>query len=332
MAEWRFIMILQDYEVKKTEICDCSMASIVNAAIYYKRDYAYLFKGIWVFDFKEKGKDNTFFWQRLMTPEQIDSLESLYYHHGILMTLIEDGFEKFLHDVDYELREGNPIFLEFNAFYCPWAGVYMKVDLKHFCLIVGYDRAKSEVICSDPYISRKLHRFTLDELEKGFIQYYKFEKKEPLCNGVEQWKKDVRIGTSEKFVKNNGKNTFEKMRLFADEIHDPNNFIDEMKRQNDTYSYELFYQMKYISHSRLNYAEFLRFIAKEIKGNELVLCAENLEEAARIWRLIWLKFTKVAYLENKDKIQLIMNNIFVKTKKAMELEYIAAEKLMQLTE
>ncbi|MBS4536701.1 C39 family peptidase [Clostridium sp. D2Q-14] len=323
-------MILLNYETVETEICDCMMASLVNTACYYGSEYEYLFKGVWVFDYHKKNDEETSFWKRLSIPGLVDAHEQLRLYHGInLITCDGDSYGSFVSKVKEELTLGNPVCIEFSAYHCPWAGVYHKYELKHFCLIVGYDETNRKFICSDPYVTEDLQDFSIDELEKGFTRYFIFRKETPE-KSFKSWREDLLLGAESKFIETDGRNIFQKLKDFAEEIKNPDNFIDEMRKQNSEYSYELFYQMKYISHSRLNYGQFIKYIAEKTGVTELNKCVELLIKSSKEWRIIWLKFTKVAYMMNEVKIQKLLDNVFERINYIIDLETETAERIISI--
>lgn len=297
-------MISISYTTKKREVCDCMMGCLENIALYYKLDYEYLYRGIWVFNFdanKETGKP---FWKRLNTPELVNSHLQLELHHGLrTIECPYEGMDLFLKQLKKELIAGNPVVVFVDAFYCSWAGVYQKGHLPHYCLLTGYEEDDNDngpyVICADPYFMAGQEPWKIEELEQAMEKYYLFRKAEPIF-GLDNWKTDVLLCAKDK-IENL---TFDSMRNLKAEISSDKKFVCELRKQNDMYSFELFYIMKYIGHSRYNHAEFLRYIASNIdEAKGLVDAAECLENASKIWKKIANIFTKLAYMNDENRIK-----------------------------
>lgn len=303
-------MININFETKKREVCDCMMGCLENTALYYGLDYEYLYRGIWVFNFDANRESGLPFWKRLNTPELVNSHLQLELHHGLrTIECPYEGMDLFLEQLKKELLEGNPVVVFVDAFYCSWAGVYQKGHLPHYCLLTGYEEGNDEeeayVICADPYFMAGQEPWNVKELEQAMSRYYLFRKAEPIF-GFDNWKTDVLLCARDK-VENQ---IFDSMRDLKDEISSDNKFVEELRKQNDMYSFELFYIMKYIGHSRYNHAEFLRYVAANVdEAKGLVEAAECLENAAKIWKKIGNIFTKLAYLSDETRIRKSLLNI-----------------------
>lgn len=321
--------IVIDYETKKREVCDCMMGCLENTALYYNLDYQYLYRGIWVFRFDEDKSSNKPFWKRLFTPELVNSHMQLELHHGLrLLECPYEGMDIFLEILKKELQKGNPVIVFVDAYYCPWSGVYRKGKLPHYCLLTGYNEEEETVLCADPYFMQGQAPWPVSELKDGIGHYYLIRVTEPVFE-MKHWKRDVLLCAKDKF----DNNVFESMNKLKEEIVSDKTFITELRKQNDMYSFELFYIMKYIGHSRYNHAEFLRYVAEKIDdAAELVEAAEYLEQASEIWKKIGLIFTKMAYLTNDVRIEKSLSGISEKMEEAIGLEEDAAHVIVRITE
>ncbi len=322
-------MLKLDYKICRTEVCDCMMGVIENTALYFCLNYEYLYSGIWVFRFSPQYVNYEPFWKRLSTPELLNSHIQIEQYHGLAIRRKELlSFQKFKFDMIEQLLNGKPIAVCVNAFYCPWSGVYQKYPLLHFCALVGFDKDRNVVLCADPYFMEDIRPWPMDELEMSIYHYYIFEIVPP-TKDLSNWKNDIKVCAADKIYNN----VFEQMNYMKQEIIHDSNFIEEMKKQNDQYSFELFYQMKYISHSRYNHAEFLRYIIKmvpEARRTNLLESALLLEEASSLWRTIGLVFTKLAYMHKQERIYKYLNQIAERTDKCIALEQQAANIIMNI--
>jgi len=324
-------MIKLNYQTQRSEVSDCMMGVIENTALYYQLDYAYLYHGIWVFRFDKENNEGAPFWKRLSTPELINSHKQIELYHGLAIQKQEiTTFEDFRCVLKEELSNGNPVAVCVNAYYCPWSGVYQKYPLLHFCSLVAYDEDKDEVMCADPYFMRDIRPWPMQMLKAGLYHYYLFRVVKPVKD-LSDWRKDVLLCAQDK-IENHA---FEQMIDMKDEILHDKNFLEELRMQNDQYSFELFYQMKYIGHSRYNHAEFLRYVAARIpapQGTELTISAEHLEQASILWKKAGLLFTKLAYLNNHRNIQKSITGIAERMDECIHLERMAAERIIHITE
>ncbi|MDR3185976.1 MAG: BtrH N-terminal domain-containing protein [Christensenellaceae bacterium] len=320
-------MLQLNYRTQITEVPDCMMGSIVNAALYYGMDYAYLYRGIWVFRFEAKSEQNDSFWKRLSTDELVNSHKQIELYHGLQLQRYEAcDKEEFLSVLKKELQNGNPVAVGFDAFYCPWSGVYRRHTLLHFCLIVGLDEKSREILCADPYFMANIRPCPIDEMMAGFLEFSLFRKIQPVC-GLETWKQDVLLCAKQKI----DDDVFTQMREMKDEILNSRGFVSEIRQQNDKYSYELFYQIKYIHHSRVNHGEFLRYVAKHVGQQAQMLnkSAKCLDEAGKLWATTGQCFTKLAYLDDKKRTEKLIAGIAERMEKCIELEYLAATHILE---
>lgn len=306
-----------NFVTQKREVCDCMMGCLENAALYYNLDYQYLYRGIWVFRFDEERVSGKPFWKRLFTPELVNSHMQLELHHGLrLLECPYEGMDIFIEVLVKELLQGNPVIVFVDAFYCPWSGVYKKGPLPHYCLLTGYDEETKTVLCADPYFMKGQAPWPIEELKEGIKHYYLLRVSEPIF-GFEHWKSDVLLCAKEK----NDNQVFDSMMKLKNEIISDKKFIEELRHQNDHYSFELFYIMKYIGHSRYNHAEFLRYVAlHQDEAEFLIEAAKYLEQAAVIWKKIGLVFTKLAYLNSSERIEKSLSGISEKMEQAIFYE------------
>lgn len=318
-----------DFVTQKREVCDCMMGCLENTAIYYNLDYEYLYRAVWVFRFEEELISGKPFWKRLFTPELVNSHMQLALHHGLhLLECPYEDIDIFLEMLTKELKSGNPVIVFVDAYYCPWSGVYKKGPLPHYCLLTGYDDEAKMVMCADPYFMQGKEPWPVDELKDGLKCYYLTRVAEPIM-GMGHWKTDVLLCAKDK-VDNK---VFESMLKLKEEIMSNTLFIEELRKQNDKYSFELFYLMKYIGHSRYNHAEFLRYVSAHIEeATDLIKAAECLEQASSIWKKIGLVFTKLAYMTQENRIQKSLYSISDKMEQAIGLEKEAANIVIDTVE
>lgn len=323
-------MISINFETKKRDVCDCMMGCLENTALYYGLDYEYLYRGIWVFKFDANRGNGEPFWKRLKTPELVNSHLQLELHHGLrTIECPYEGMEIFIKQLKKELIAGNPVAVFVDAFYCSWAGVYQKGHLPHYCLLTGYEESSGDngayVICADPYFMTGQEPWGIDELEQAISRYYLFRKAEPIF-GLENWRTDVLLCAKDKLENN----IFDGMRALKTEISSNNKFIEELRKQNDMYSFELFYIMKYIGHSRYNHAEFLRYIAENVEeAKGLIEAAECLESASKIWKKVGNMFVKMAYIVSDVRSEKIIEEVKNIMEDAIFLEERTANIIMK---
>lgn len=323
-------MLKLNFETKRSEVCDCMMGVIENTALYYGLDYEYLYSGIWVFRFEKHNSKHDPFWKRLSTPELLNSHQQIQRYHGLVIDRRElRSFGEFRTVLIEQLHAGNPVAVCVNAYYCPWSGVYQKYPLLHFCALVGYDEGRDEVLCADPYFMKDVRPWPMAMLEEGIYHYYLFRVTDPVRN-LSDWRRDIAVCAADKI----DNHVFEQMNDMKEEIICDSDFLRELRRQNDQYSFELFYQMKYIGHSRYNHAEFLRYIAKRVPeagAAGLVSSAELLEEASSLWKKTGLVFTKLAYMTRQDRIQKSLSQIADRTDQCIALEREAANMILEIS-
>lgn len=305
-------MIDIDIKNVETKIGYCLMSPIINAAIYYKRDYQISFAGCLFFGFEpfdaEKRRP---FHERVNWDFASDLFpEELIKYHGI--DVIRDNcpvFSDFKSKVESELAQGNPVVLTFDAYNAPWTYYYKRHHLMHFCLIVGVDKGSDSFFIIDPYITEQIQKFPFSEVEQSYYWHYKIRLFEPMVNIASVWEEILRRGIHENYENKYNKSSYQMMREFAREILDYNDIIEEIKIQNSTLSYQLFHKLKYISFSRLNYSWLLKYISEKFSIKEFAQMENLMVQVSNKWKLVFGQLTKICYIEQQETINRLKKNL-----------------------
>ncbi len=326
-------MVRIDIKNVETKIGYCFMSPIINAAIYYKRDYQLSFAGCLFFGFESFNDEKRRpFHERVSWDFASDLFpEELIKYHGI--DVIRDKcseFPDFKSIAESELALDNPIVLTFDAYNAPWTYYYKRHHLMHFCLIVGVDEGSDSFLIIDPYITEKIEKFPFSEVEQSYHWHYKIRLFEPMVNSASVWEEILRRGIHENYENKYNKSSYQMMREFAGEIRDSNDIIEELKTQNSTGSYELFHKLKYISLSRLNYSWLLKYIAKEFSVKEFAPLENLMVQVSKKWNLVFGQLTKLCYIEQQETIIRLKKNLHDQIVENAEIEEEVTKKIMRL--
>ncbi len=325
-------MILLETKPIEMGLCDCLQASLVAAAKIFNREFRFMFAGVWVFGFKSRAEnDNSFFWERLSTPYYVNPVRliDMYYGIGFWLKDLSD-FGEFLTVVEKELLEGRPMIIKYDAFNAAWTQFHKKYHMDHFSLVVGLDKETETLYVVDPYVSNKVEKFPVSEMGTEDLKYGIFDLGEPEKD-ISEWKPFIKGFMEHKFNNEGNESSFQMIRVFGEELLSSDSFIQEMRKQNNNHSFELFYQMKYMYNSRENFAMFLRYIESEFSIPELGDIAKLMLEASTLWKLIWLKFTKLSYLDKSAMINNSIKKISDSLMKIAEIEEKVAQELLNIT-
>lgn len=327
-------MTCLDIKTQETEICDCMMASLAHAAMHFNRDYQFLFAGTWVFSFKPNGEKNDFFWQRLHTPMIINTFEILKKYHGIHLiehnaSELSDAVSSLREVTESELSRDFPLVIEFDLYNCPWSEVYKKANIDHYSLVIGIDENKENFICIDPFVIKDAVKLPVAELREGLYKFFTLRLDEPECD-IADWRSVVKTVVDHNYKCEERMNTFDMMRCFASEILQSEDFTEELRKQNDAYTYELFYQLKFMYQSRLNYSWFIEYISTKCNVPELMPIAKAIAEASSLWKTVWLKFMKIAYIDQSSIANKTLKNISERLMKIADIEETATRDILNI--
>lgn len=155
-------------------------------------------------------------------------------------------------------------------------------------------------------MTSEIVRLPREELEQGYQEYYTFTLQEPEC-ALLDWREDLRVGVEYNMTRRGNMNSFEMIRSLANEVIQSDDFLGVMRQ--DIYSSELFFLLKFMTFSRLNYAWFMGYIAEQCDVANLKPLAEKMVEISSIWRMVWLKFTKMTYIPKQEMARKILADI-----------------------
>ncbi|KLU72982.1 MAG: hypothetical protein RHS_1224 [Robinsoniella sp. RHS] len=326
-------MVNIDIKNVETKTGYCFMGPIINAAIYYKRDYQLNFAGCLFFGFEpfneEEGKS---FYERMSWDFSSDLFpEELIKYHGLDVIIDKrPEFLDFKSIVDSELALGNPIVLTFDGYNAHWTYYYLKHKVMHFCLIVGVDEESESFLVIDPYFSVEIKKLPFNEVEQSYNWHYTIRLVEPTVNIASVWEDILKKGISGNYENKYNKSSYQMMREFAKEILQSNDIIEEMKIQDSAGSYQILEKMKYITFSRLNFSWFLEYIIKEFSVKELEPMVKVMVQLSDKWNLVFGQLTKLGYLKQEDAINRLKKKIYDQIVENSEIEEDATKKMMKI--
>lgn len=282
-----------DIKPVRDETLNCIEGIIASVANHYSVDYRLMFLASWGFKFDILNTSNVcgvgerLGW-RTRTSEQ-SLIESLQKYHGYIMKnhdSLSNKQVKFL--VQKELELGYPVVTYIDGFGCPWNMAYQKSHIPHYILIIGICEEAGNYICIDPFCTDKVEQINFESLGETIKRCYtcRFEY---FIQKELNWKHILEENLSRLLeTKEEGLNTFDRMRLFAEEIR--NMDIEYEKGKIDDYNFiQILMKIKFLENSRKNIVVALKCL------NEIQNEIDFLDYEERIFYIsnLWNKLKSI---------------------------------------
>ena len=195
------------------------------------------------------------------------------------------------------MKDGTPVIIFYDTFYCPWSYAYEKYHIEHSCLIIGINN--NDLCCIDPNITSEIKTFDYNDFANAVIKHATL--KINLSNiPVIDWR-GILKQSALKMINKNGHNCpTDEMIVFANEISKMD-VHTEILIYKEIWGSPLFRKISFIGQGRMNFSKYLKYLYKEYKI-ELIRCFyEKIEEIGRNWYKIRLMVIRIPMLENREQ-------------------------------
>lgn len=212
----------------------------------------------------------------------------------------------------WKFQKGNYTILRIDTYYYHVHRLYNEEHTDHFCLYVGADKDKINVV--DPMMSEKIESIPVKELQIGFMnaEYLSFRDVEPFSMDMQIRDLAIYYGL---------KNETEHIEPIMDWMKNRFNLQKEFQGLREKkYDIPLYRALWAIMFSRSCYHDMISDISIDIAEKEMV--QENLKELFEAWRDLRGALVK-AYYQNKKRIDeslyWLVSEILIKEKETMQL-------------
>lgn len=162
---------VQDIKPIRTTGLDCLECLIATMAAHWGRGYQLMFLQDRTFEYK-RSEDRPLARNLTCSPQR--SFDNLLAYHGIAVQSFQgfDGASALEHIYD-EVEQGTCIIAELRAASIPWDVHYGADHLPdtHAVLIVGADRNRERLLCTDSFYDRYQTELPADCLEQGYVMH-----------------------------------------------------------------------------------------------------------------------------------------------------------------
>lgn len=283
------LLIIQHEDMK------CEETSIATMASYWKIDYEMMFRDRLYFDFLPSNENLCLLGNRLNVNLDKNVYELLEKNHGIVITP-SDKTEDFILN---ELKNNHPVMTFYDQFYAPWLKEKDKVDnerYRGFLLLLEYKEVEKRFICVDIHKTKQLQSINYDNVIHGCDRSRNKSISHRKVNmGDISYKEIIKESIDLLYTpKTIAKNSFDAIRLFADDVLD-------MDLKDEFYGYEnIFYSplseaLRNICQNTKLYLLFLEFLKRYDTDNIIDQFYQDIYDLNVKWKSVTALILKNFY-------------------------------------
>ncbi|MDF2521632.1 MAG: hypothetical protein K0R84_2260, partial [Clostridia bacterium] len=307
--------------IKHDDSRSCVDDIVVAIADWYGCDYQLMFSESWEFEFTAGS---------IILPREDKRYDLIGKYHRLKMTFHDaENAEQLIQKIMDELKEGRPIAIYIDTFWCPWyVGKFQEVHSDHFCIVLGYDEEKGAFYCIDGQMSTTPVELPVQMLKEGYDNYIAFrltEDNEPEWD----WQEIIMKAVDSIGLQNKDNNMFSSMTDFASYLNEGFNMSNEIHGyENEPSLAPIFQQLKKVNRGRKQFAIALGYIAEKKGIDELQVISDRLNKAGDIWISIYGMLIKSLYIDNPKQIT---GRISKKVMEISDIERSIAEDLVKIS-
>lgn len=281
---------------------DCIDNLYIGVAEYWNNDYEIMSIDAWGFDYIKRDKyHKEILGKRISTSvrTRIDYLEK--YHKIKVKEFYENDFYKAYEKIKMDIQLGRTVAIYMDTFWCPWDITnFQNAHKDHYCLVVGVNEKNGNFYIVDAQFAPDGAELPLNYFKKSLSDYLTFEKIEGKEENL-QWKELIEDSIMNFKSNSVGKDVFQKMREFSEELSSSLNFSEEIKGwENMPFSAPLFQELHQISRRRKQYSRALKYIGDRCKIPELIEIGSQFWVVGKKWTSLFGLLCKCYYM-NGDK-------------------------------
>lgn len=300
---------------------NCLETSAVAIAKWLGCRYELMFSKSWYFKFISGEFESSILGKRVIADEtdvfSNTSLLSLEKYHGLKFVWhdICTGNElKSLDIILSELEKSQPVVITLNTYWCPWIPRYKKIinpgdgykkngvkRLYHTLIVVGYDVEKSCLYCRDNETTN-VEILPINDYVNGCGPCAAIETAN--VKTEENWIYIIKEAVNNMMEENNSLNSFEQIRLFANEISNSMDLKKEIQGYgiDNIWASPLIRALNNIMRGRRKFALSLKYLNEKYNINDLAIYSTTLGSIGAQWDLVMDILVKGCLLSNPHKI------------------------------
>jgi hypothetical protein len=282
---------------------NCLDVLLLTLAEHWKREHRLMFADGWRFEYQKLDVSARPPGTPVSFEDQLDVRElverrdiesALRRYHGIVIRRDEPaGVEQSLDLIRRELLEGRPVAIGVDAYHCHWSAAFQKYHLEHYCLAIGVDGERGDLIVIDPYLSASLLRLPVDYYRQTMRDCLSF-RLAPAEQSRPDWRDIVRRSAERMTAASQGSSRVQQMRDLAGDLEAHLDFHAEVARHADPYASFLVLYFKTLSFSRLNFADCLAHLSEQASEPRLAQASTRMREQGTNLYKIFLLLMKMS--------------------------------------
>ena len=322
-------MIIEDIKYNDIKGLDCCEKPLSSVANYLGADFELAFSNAWEFTFESKDDYSNRRLADFISLGDGNTLANLEKYHAVVTGWNNTrDTTKLLEIIGSELSEGRPVIIRVDLFWCTWyKNSYGQKHGEHYCLVVGINHERDELICRDILRSEKLI-LPMSDFKAGVDCCVTLRLKEDANQIRKDWREIIQSSISRLYDTSENVNKFDEMRTFADKIEDSLDMDKEAEGFEDTAGIPLFSILYELSNSRLKFCVTLKYLARVNNLSVLEVEADRLTKAGNKWNTVKGMLLRLMYTEDKNAYK---KRIGRKVRELADLEESIAVSLLGLT-
>jgi len=284
------------------EYRNCLEDIFATLAIWKKREYILMHSYSWDFGYISSKVSNDLIGYRMSTSRSgLAYLEKEYILRKYIGIELSEhkkmSIDKSIDMIKQECKNGYPVAIYINSYWCPWNTSYKKHRVTHFCLAV--DINEDEIICIDPFYNLKNVMLPLGNYQQGLGVILKFRFLEEYDD--ENWLEILENCAFRTLTGSNGKSDFDNIREFANEIRYEESAKKEFEVHYDINVSPLLMCVNSIALARKKNASVLFWLHEKYHRNGIETYGEKLEMACSKWlsiKNLMIKYWVSGYSEH----------------------------------
>jgi hypothetical protein len=290
----------------------CQQALLVSYAKYIGCSADMIFAESWGFGY---NKEEKLIGIKMNPGYRPVRLENFKIFHGINTTLYDIADIKELMEFYRSNISKSPMIIDVDVYNCNWNIAYRKYNIKHYCLITGYDANNEAFICIDPFSTADKVYLPIEELNNWQGKVSVFEQE-----AVAAKRSDYIDELNKCIYHINDSEMFSNLEEFRRDMTYTDSIYSEVSAYEDYFAVPLQKVTKAISGQRNCYLYFLDYVSKVLNWYPFDELKNIFKNSARLYDSLRISIAKQTFAGkiNSSKISYIIDEIINSEKRAYD--------------
>ena len=275
---------------------NCFEDILATLAPYYSRDYELMFAESWNFSLIPYNTNSNLLLCDRIVIKHSNMFSFLQKYHGIMLKTYKCySLSEVLFKINAELLTGNPTIISIPRYWCPWSPLYKKQldNIKHSFIIIGIDKEKDSLICTDPFYMKYKVLLPIKELQVDYISVSTLDFLD--IDVPINWQEILEQAVFQLKSKTDYfNNSFDAIRCLGIEIAQISNLNEQIHTNAESSLEKKIYDIDY---SRRNFSILLEYIGNRYNG-ELIPLSNIMMQVAGKWNAVYSLLLKAYYKMN----------------------------------